>query len=179
MGCHFQGLFPTQGSNQHLLCLLRWQAGSLPLAPPWKPQHFQRALLFQVAGSAGKHTLASQHPFSSPFVSLQESSRLVMSTVCIPSNTPSSFPVSACRSQTQSKSSGRLDKGDWTAYSRPVNIHLHVLGFCPKGPRAGWLTQQKCLAVLEAASLRSWCWRDWFLLRPWGRVFPRPLSPRF
>ena len=26
----------TQGSNSHLLCLLHWQAGSLPLAPPGK-----------------------------------------------------------------------------------------------------------------------------------------------
>ena len=33
----FQGIFPTQGSNPGLLCLLRWQAGSLPLAPPGKP----------------------------------------------------------------------------------------------------------------------------------------------
>ena len=28
------GIFPTQGSNLRLLCLLHWQAGSLPLAPP-------------------------------------------------------------------------------------------------------------------------------------------------
>ena len=28
-----QAIFPTQGSNPHLLCLLHWQAGSLPLAP--------------------------------------------------------------------------------------------------------------------------------------------------
>ena len=27
----FQGIFPTQGSNMHFLCLLQWQAGSLPL----------------------------------------------------------------------------------------------------------------------------------------------------
>ena len=32
-----QGIFPTQGSNPHLLCLLHWQADSLPLAPPGKP----------------------------------------------------------------------------------------------------------------------------------------------
>ena len=39
VGCHalLQGIFPTQGSNLHLLCLLHWQAGSLPLAPTWKP----------------------------------------------------------------------------------------------------------------------------------------------
>ena len=30
-------VFLTQGSNPHLLCFLLWQAGSLPLAPPGKP----------------------------------------------------------------------------------------------------------------------------------------------
>ena len=36
MGCHvlLQGIFLTQGSNPGLLCLLHWQVGSLPLAPP-------------------------------------------------------------------------------------------------------------------------------------------------
>ena len=33
-----QGIFPTQGSNPHLLRLLHWQVGSLPLAPSWKPR---------------------------------------------------------------------------------------------------------------------------------------------
>ena len=39
VGCYalFQGIFPTQGSNPCLLCLLNWQVGSLPLAPPGKP----------------------------------------------------------------------------------------------------------------------------------------------
>ena len=39
MGCQtlLQGIFRTQGSNLHLLCLLHWQVGSLPLAPPEKP----------------------------------------------------------------------------------------------------------------------------------------------
>ena len=32
----FQGIFPTQRMNPPLLCLLHWQAGSLPLAPPGK-----------------------------------------------------------------------------------------------------------------------------------------------
>ena len=37
--CHafLQGVFPTQGSNLCLLCLLHWQVGSLPLMPPGKP----------------------------------------------------------------------------------------------------------------------------------------------
>ena len=39
MDCHalFQGIFPTKRLNMHLLSLLHWQSGSLPLAPPWKP----------------------------------------------------------------------------------------------------------------------------------------------
>ena len=39
VGYHFllQGIFQTQGSNLCLLHFLRWQASSLPLAPPGKP----------------------------------------------------------------------------------------------------------------------------------------------
>ena len=38
VSCHFllQGIFPTQGSNLHLLHLLHWRAGSLQLVPPGK-----------------------------------------------------------------------------------------------------------------------------------------------
>ena len=32
-----QGIFLTQGSNPHLLCLLHWQVNSLPLEPSGKP----------------------------------------------------------------------------------------------------------------------------------------------
>ena len=41
MGCHFllQGIFPSQRLNPSLLCLLRWQAASLPLVPPGKPSN--------------------------------------------------------------------------------------------------------------------------------------------
>ena len=35
--CPPPGVFPTQGLNPGLLCLLHWQAGSLSLAPPGKP----------------------------------------------------------------------------------------------------------------------------------------------
>ena len=39
MSCHalLQGIFPTQGSNPSLSCLLHWQAGSLPRAQPGEP----------------------------------------------------------------------------------------------------------------------------------------------
>ena len=38
VGCHalLQGIFLTQGLNLRLLCLLHWQASSLPLALPEK-----------------------------------------------------------------------------------------------------------------------------------------------
>ena len=38
-GCHalLQGIFLIWGLNRHLLCLLHWQAGSVPLVPPEKP----------------------------------------------------------------------------------------------------------------------------------------------
>ena len=35
-GALLQGIFPGQGPNFHLLYLLQWQAGSLPLMPPGK-----------------------------------------------------------------------------------------------------------------------------------------------
>ena len=39
MGCCalLQGIFRTQGSNPHLLHLLHWQMGTVPLGPPGKP----------------------------------------------------------------------------------------------------------------------------------------------
>ena len=43
VACHFlQGIFPTQGSNPLLLCLLHCQAGSLPLAPPQFLCYYQK-----------------------------------------------------------------------------------------------------------------------------------------
>ena len=52
-----QGIFPTQGSVPCPLCLLRWQVGSLPLAPPGKPffsigQWFNAACVWAVLGRA-------------------------------------------------------------------------------------------------------------------------------
>ena len=47
--CHalLQGIFPTQGSNPPLLCLLHWLVDSSPLVPPGKPRktpHRRQAL---------------------------------------------------------------------------------------------------------------------------------------
>ena len=48
MSCHalLQGIFLTQGSNPCLLCLLHWQAGPLPLAPPGKPHSCSQVHLY-------------------------------------------------------------------------------------------------------------------------------------
>ena len=48
VGCHFllQGIFPTQGSNPSFLCLLHWQAGSLPL-PTLKKERKKFLLICQ------------------------------------------------------------------------------------------------------------------------------------
>ena len=43
VGCHAQGIFPTQESN-HVYLL--WQAGSLPLVPPGEPMHSLRVSKF-------------------------------------------------------------------------------------------------------------------------------------
>ena len=51
-GCSalLQGIFPTQGSNPCLLCLLHCQVGSLPLVPPGKPQTQLCLMLNRLAG---------------------------------------------------------------------------------------------------------------------------------
>ena len=42
VGSHFllPGIFPTQGLNPHLLCLLHWQADSLPLCHMGSPNNW-------------------------------------------------------------------------------------------------------------------------------------------
>ena len=52
VGCYalLQGIFPTQGSNPHLLgllCLLHWQAGSLPVVLPGKPIYLYTGIQIQ------------------------------------------------------------------------------------------------------------------------------------
>ena len=55
-----QGIFPTQGSNAHLLYLLHWQAGFLLLAPPGKP--LERHATYQLG--ANQPNLVSKPCFS-------------------------------------------------------------------------------------------------------------------
>ena len=50
------GIFLTQGSNPHILYLLHWQVGSLPLASPEKPNMsntcYQKSINFSLFISA-------------------------------------------------------------------------------------------------------------------------------
>ena len=49
-----QGIFPTQGLNPHRLDLQHWQAGSLPLARPGKPQGNRYAEVYHGFFSGGR-----------------------------------------------------------------------------------------------------------------------------
>ena len=73
MGCHalLQWIFLTQGSNPHLLSLLRWQLDSLPLAPPGKPPfaptHLTKMSAFDERGPTGcTHCVPSGWQVRSP-----------------------------------------------------------------------------------------------------------------
>ena len=50
MDSHFllQGIFPTQGLNLCLLCLLHWQTGLLPLAPPFFGNSERKCVALQI-----------------------------------------------------------------------------------------------------------------------------------
>ena len=78
VGCHFllQGIFPAWGSNRRLLCLLRWQAGSLSLAPLGK-SHLPLSLWSQArpglvtkawftSPGTGRHTLSPDGTWAQP-----------------------------------------------------------------------------------------------------------------
>ena len=50
--CLLQGIFLTWGLSLRLLCLLHWQAGSLPLVPAGRPMYISTSSLFN-AGDGG------------------------------------------------------------------------------------------------------------------------------
>ena len=65
----FPGIEPeSQGLNPHLLCLLPWQVGSLPLVPPRKPRHIHSeiALSFSFVETQKPRSLPSFCPLFPP-----------------------------------------------------------------------------------------------------------------
>ena len=65
--CHalLQGIFPTQGLNPCLLCLLHWQVGSLPLVPPEKVK-VKSLSLVQLFATLGLEPTELLRPWDSP-----------------------------------------------------------------------------------------------------------------
>ena len=63
VGCHFllQGIYLSQGLNPHLLHLLQWQAGSLPVAPPYQ---------FQLNSWSFKANRTSQYDFKMSIIKI-------------------------------------------------------------------------------------------------------------
>ena len=59
--CHalFQGIFPTQGLNLRLLCLLHWQSDSLPLVHLGKPSTSESV---HISFNVNKEVTGTQHP---------------------------------------------------------------------------------------------------------------------
>ena len=59
VGCHalLQGIFLTQESNPCFLCLLHWQVGSLPLAPPGKLNGYLREGKWERGHVQGKNAM--------------------------------------------------------------------------------------------------------------------------
>ena len=68
VSCHalFWGIFPTQGSNRHLLCLLHWQLGSLSLEPPGKPLFIINKCLLWMNFPGGSDGKASAYNAEDP-----------------------------------------------------------------------------------------------------------------
>ena len=73
--CHvlLQEIFPTQGLKPCLLCLLHWQAGSLPLVPPG---NFRAFLLMQ---KHPRYTLCRETTVCRPYISLSRLAKVLQS----------------------------------------------------------------------------------------------------
>ena len=64
VGCYslLQGIFPTQGSNLGLLCLLYWQEGSLPLASSGTSYKYNHAAFVPLTlASFNEHKILNFH----------------------------------------------------------------------------------------------------------------------
>jgi len=142
--CPPPGIFPTQGSNPHLLCLLHWQAGYLLLAPPGKLSSCHPRLF------EGFH-LSHLHSFNPV---LQAS---VRSSLCQPSPTfpphnhqggPSQLQIQSCHipalnlsvtSQGRSQSPGHLPTSSALRDLCLLWSLLHDCSLCGLLPVTRWV----------------------------------------
>ena len=98
----FHGIFLTQGSNRHLLSLLHWQTGSLPLVPPGKPLRspgvlfssiqFSRSVMSNFLQSHGLQHARLPCPSPTPGVC---SNSYPLSWWCHPTISSSAIPLSS------------------------------------------------------------------------------------
>ena len=106
--CHFllQGIFPTQGSNPHLL---HWQVGSLPLSHLGSPSKSIQFSSVQFSRSVMSNSLRPhelQHarpPYPSPSPGVHSDSR-PSSQWCHPAISSSFVPFSSCPNPSQHQS---------------------------------------------------------------------------
>ena len=142
MGCHFllQGIFPTQGANPRLQCLLHWQAGFffLTTEPPGKPikcqQHHNKTVKREMDGQ----TNWCSKTWPSMFVSPHPSTSILSPCLCSISTDPGL--ISAASIQTPSPPSlqhrtpaqGTVDVGpnELTISFHPYGVSQMLVHFC-------------------------------------------------
>ena len=107
-----QVIFLTKGSNLSLLCLLHWQAGSLPLAPPGKPGNVLHSTLFTWAPNwvPMEHIVYIIRPAFTIFLQVS-----VLSSYCPP----------------------RTDDNDWR--QRAILSSLHMINIDSAFHRNAWI----------------------------------------
>ena len=152
-GCHalLQGIFPTQGLNLYLLCLLHWQVGSLPLAPLGKPLHLRFSSVqcshSVVSDSLRPHGLQhARSPCPSPTPGVYPNSyplsqwcHLTISSSVIPfSSRLQSFPASGSFQMSQLFASG----GQSIGVSASISVlPMNTQDWSPLG-WTGWISLQ-------------------------------------
>ena len=95
VSCHalLQGIFLTQVSNPNLLCLLHWQAGSLPTKPCGKPTQFSRSVM---SSSLQPHELQHARPPCPSLTPGVYPNSCPLSQWCHPTISSSVIPLSSC-----------------------------------------------------------------------------------
>ena len=85
VSCHFllQGIFPTQGLNPHLLCLLHWQADALPLSHLGSPYYTYILYIHIVIHLIGFVSLANPNTLNNRYKFLVIQDEKVLEICCI------------------------------------------------------------------------------------------------
>ena len=74
------GILQPQGSNPHLLCLLHWRAGSLPLAPPGKSKNVDTEIKNSISSV---QSLSHVRLFVTPWTAARQASLSIINSQSI------------------------------------------------------------------------------------------------